>query len=781
MFRKNAGKLILSTLLIILAISITACGILGDKNINKKPSITITSYVGEENPDSNAVFSFQQKINWFAEDSDGVVVGYAYRILDKDNHPIRTAGNDVIDSTGVDTPQALKDLSSTYGWVYHYKKGADETIPLNNIEAKKSIFTDDVYAIINFPANINGDSANVISKFEIVAIDNRGDFSPIVTKYFNSKSNVPEVFASSSRGAFKLSTSNNVGMGIKVVFTMKDKDPYISATPWYFKYKMEKVRLSDDFVLEESIWFSTENTDNVKETKLTKDTNPSLSPDYPSIDAEDPETKTRLLVYAVDLAGIKSEIKTYEFYVSDKYSPQTLVYEKKCYALGEYHYSEKQDPGTPDVMPYITSPSGTIVACPFYSQPTTNYVGTDVIPTPTDFNYSIVGNEDTNIWLRWGFKGEYLEDNPDQKKVMVLRDENSVNYFSEVTAFLIQIDGKRYDFGPLNQPGMQTEADWLEIPVNHEISQKILLNNLAPGMHTFRVKVKDLQGKSDPTPAEFKFEIFAPKPLTERSGILLISDQNSSSPLEVIKAKFKNAMPENTPVTFVHIKKLSSVLSENPKMKFNNNRVLAPSFLQDFKYIIYYTDAMLMGETSLISEINGLRIYLKNDGNLIVSGGANISTTADAMYKTNELAFAQYFGLPTPTISPNPSKIKLLTNSMANFPYFIGANGESPFQNVALDTETSPSNIVNNKKGLGTVTYFDESENSINGLVIYRFKCKPTSSQISPPDAAMFNELDNKPIGIMKQNGNGNAYMFGFPLSYLVDDDLKALINEIVK
>jgi len=160
---------IFSIILLSVLLIINACGRKGELNPNIKPRVEITSYAGVDslNEISDTTF-FQQKIYWTGYDEDGVVDAYAFRILDENGNPISTPGYEYIDADG---------------WVYHYQPGADETIPMDDPNAKITIWTDQVYAEINFPANINGELANVVSAFEVKCVDNRGMESDISRKY----------------------------------------------------------------------------------------------------------------------------------------------------------------------------------------------------------------------------------------------------------------------------------------------------------------------------------------------------------------------------------------------------------------------------------------------------------------------------------------------------------------------------------------------------------------------------------------------------------------------
>ncbi len=185
MFKINKSLILFSFLLIGILLISSCDGRKGKVNVNTPPVITITDYFGSDSlagvEDPNL---FQQTIRWSAYDTDGVIYGYAFKVVDENGNPLYDDQGNV---TGTPGYSCVNDS----GWVYHYQLGADESIPLEDPNAMKTIWTLQVYAVINFPANVNGDSANVVSTFEVKCIDNTGDESIPARKYFNAESNIP--------------------------------------------------------------------------------------------------------------------------------------------------------------------------------------------------------------------------------------------------------------------------------------------------------------------------------------------------------------------------------------------------------------------------------------------------------------------------------------------------------------------------------------------------------------------------------------------------------------
>lgn len=158
-------------LITLLSLFLFGCGKQGSRFGNKAPTISITSYEGYDPSvpftDSTEVTLFQQKIFWHAIDTDGVVNEYAYRILNDNDEPIRTAGNTFLDMYGEVDKAAFDKFGG--GWVLHYKPGANQSIPLDSTGAKRTIWTTQKYAVVNFSANYLGEADTTIANFRLSA------------------------------------------------------------------------------------------------------------------------------------------------------------------------------------------------------------------------------------------------------------------------------------------------------------------------------------------------------------------------------------------------------------------------------------------------------------------------------------------------------------------------------------------------------------------------------------------------------------------------------------
>lgn len=816
MFKQRAILLVIASFLLIIALLTSACDS-GKLKFNEAPVLEITSYAGidpsapvDPNISYQETVLFQQKIYWNAYDPDGIVKGYAYRVLDSLGTPIVTPGNELIDNLGEFTPTELKAIDNKYGWVLHTP--ANTTDP-----SKKTIWTTEVSAIINFPAQIDslGQQLYPKSSFQVVAIDNRGKISEIKTKDFKSKSEAPDVFASSSKGVFEKKLESGVivpseiGQGVKLVLTMKDHDPYVGSTPWYFEYQIVRYVLNspDDTEVDtttatvdwQSDWKSTRGQAKVNEVIMTQYSEVPLISNYMlnNVEYNERKTITVLRVRAFDLSGLKSRVaveqsdgttkyydfRSYRFFVNGKYFPQTLAYLHKCHALGDNHFVERVDPGATDVMPFIKTPTGTKIARPFYLHPT-QFAANDSILIPTAFKMTALGNNTNNnlkVWLKWGYKGEYQGDNPDDTKKFLPRDSTGADYQTEIKYFEIQLNGQRYMFGALKDDAYQRsigneDPNWLRIPFDHDIAQKINLGNLATDqIHTLKIRVVDLQDKTDPTPSEIQFEVVSPKPISERSGTLVICDEvkyTSSLPIAKyhIYKTYKQSIPNNT---FIFRTDWKNAITSLPNsMRDLSDYILAPSYIQNFKTIVMYHDYS-PSTSSFDLQADALRTYMNLNGNVIISGGDNVASTHKRMLSVDENIFSRYFGLTT-----NADDVRTL-NVTPQYQFKAWMTSVNPISSTypVIDVETTNNiiTLVNSRDGLSTFTAFDNVNES---NVLYKSVLKapnaddPYAPGTDEASVALYNSFNNKTVAVMKENGllagtKGKAYLFGFPLSIM--------------
>ncbi|HPV15651.1 MAG TPA: hypothetical protein PL126_08400, partial [Candidatus Cloacimonadota bacterium] len=644
---KRIHILVLLVPLLLLALIAGGCGKSGTKRANIAPTITITSYEGFDDsallaPYANTTFSFQQKIYWNATDPDGVIAGFAYRVLDANDNPIATPGNDFIDATGAITPKNVLDRFGP-GWVMHYLPNANQDIPLDNPEARRSIWTSQKYAVINFPAaDQNGEPVVTLSKFEVIAIDNRGEVTQEAAwRKFNADSARPKVHLSTSKGN---PNGDEVGSGIKLAFTMEDFDPFISAVPHRYEFKMMKIKKQatasgyTETIIPgtQTDWINTVKPEDpaINEYLLTRYTDPALSYDTIS-DDESQATYTKVIARVYDLAGVVSaKVDSIHFAVKSGFAPKTLIYEQKVYALGDYHFVDYTDENSPEIYPFTIVGGHQRFATSFFR----GFGG----------NRTAVTSTNMKIWIRWGWKGEYGKveesgavshtDNPYDKKIDDVLDSNGENYYSEITHFDLRYDGDEYEYAPYaNDPSRHvTDSDgtrWLRIPLHSPIGQTVVLTfpRTTAGEHTFEVRCVDLQGEVDPNPESFTFTLEDFVPPNQRNGVLVVDDDPNGpdSPDALVDARYAYMLSDYT--GRVDFQKRPDAIEFD--LLDHRGRFLAPSEMQKYKLVVYHSDRPVQ-KGNFKAEHDGIYLYLSRGGNFLVSSTTKLSEELEDFAKS---------------------------------------------------------------------------------------------------------------------------------------------------
>ncbi len=804
-------------IILILAVAtffVTGCGKSGNRFENQLPSISITSFEGwnNENIPANVdtlthEYIFQQKIFWHATDPDGVITGYAFRVLDEDHQPITTPGYDYLADAA--TGLISDDLLSKYGegWVLHYLPGAEQLWPLDDARAKRTIWTNQKYAVINFPAaNENGEPMPTISYFEVLAIDNRGDITKESAKRkFRTNSNRPTCTISTTKGN---PDGGNVGSGITLRFSMKYPEHLnmlVSPIPSKYEFKMMKIDNITKEVIPgtETEWYNTDEQEHINEYRLTRRTDPPLIYDYDE-DGTSLGRFTRVIARAIDLAGVSSEMVMPEenippnwqvdFKVKPGFRPMTLIYSKKLLALGDKHFEDRNDKSTPEDLPYTIVQGEQLFATPLFKDFTNTY--------------SVVHSNDLRVYVRWGWWGEYGKesstgsveyplDNPYEKKFDSVLSEpdpetgyaGGENYYSEITHFDIRYDDEPYSFPPFPLSEHKHVDDdgtvWLRLPIYSPLRQSIVLtgNQISPGNHRFVVRSVDSQDEVSRNPAVIDFNVVPYVPASSRTGVLIIDDDSNhpqNSPEEIVNAKYAHMTSDIAGVTKVKY----GLSGEGGTYKDARGRNLPFSELQKYKLVIYHADNPSAGGT-FEDEIDGVSLFVREGGNFLLSHTSQFASKASDISNKGGYTLLHHMGLPMmPTLTAGPANPVLGA-------FFQNAIGNMGYPNLGLQYSTHPSNadgtpgfhtLIENLKGFSAVAYHNVIEGSPNilGDPIFKYGCKPTDFATSPPTQVQYDNLNGKVVGVRKINSNGGKFFtLTFPLSYMLDSDTKALINSI--
>lgn len=772
--------LILFIALTIIVFAITACGRKGSLNQNQLPVIEITSYEGLDSlaaAQTEEAYSFQKKIYWEAHDVDGIVEKYAFRVLKEDLQPYTDSdGNPV----GVPGYSAVDED----GWVYHYMPGADESIPLE-LSDQRWIWTEQVYAVINFPANVDGDSSQVVSVFEVKCIDDIGDESAEpARRYFKAKSNVPECNITSSKGDINGET---IGTGIVFKFAILDSDQFIQNIPNYFEFKFEKRNLLGELIPENEggyndVWWSTKNKQDVTSYFISLDDAEGSQPAMKlnSIENGVVQDSTYLIAKAVDLAGIISLPDTVSFVVKEGFYPNTLIYngikqsginnKNDIIALGTNHYLTHNP--RMKIIPSVLTTSGTRYAAPFW--------------VDRNGDYTCIHSNDLKIYMHWGYRGEFTDNNPDDKFVGKVYDElTSKQYFSEIKYFDLRLDGQPYYYAPLpaaqyNYVDESTGKEWLRVPVASTISQKATLSGLSPGTHRFEVRAVDMQNEPDRTPSEFVFKIVEFVPASQKEGILVLDntlDNNYTPPAIIDTLYSKQGYFKNYPHVVDRLER--SWLAENVWVDRNYTKdIFSPTDLQNYKTVVYHAENLESMKFAL--EYNTMELYLQSGGNIILSGNANLSIEMQRDMKNNNYPILEKnFGIdylqddaisyPTDSYSPLSPNI-----------FFVGADGSSSeYPEIDLKLPSFNPTVTT---AFGPIAYFPvQYLNSATTEVLYTFRCKQPGDDPTDPSNAEYDYYSAQPVAVKNTTANNKCYIFGFPLSYMDDDAVSEMLMYIIQ
>ena len=787
-------SLLLGTIMVLLAL--TACGVDGDYKSNKKPTISITSWEGAENQaalDTLETLVFQQRIYWNTNDNDGTVTGIAYRILDENGDPISTPGNSVIDEMGDLEPVVLDDGQQVTGWVVHYRQGADENIPLTSENAKKTIWSQRQYAVVNFPANEDGQPIEAISTFEVICIDNAGDVSNIARKSFKTTSDTPNCILSTSRGN---PNGKQVGTGLYITFSMSYPSEALDPIPGadFYEYKMAKYYYDEDadstdtpVMVEgsETEWFITDN----REILLTKDTNPALSADFDGTETDaNQETFTRVTAHAYNYAGVKSNESIIDFAVKEGFHPKTLIYSQKTYGMGDNHYKDYVSSDDLENYPYILKdgPIPIIYATSFF----TDAEGRHVAVNSTNFKF----------FAKWGFSGQYgnaptsstgafdYTDNPYDTELGRVRNEaDDKDYFSEIVAFDIRFDDEPFDFYALSQDPNNTVthedgSQWLRVPKNSvwSISKGLELGNLDSGMHKLEISAVDLQYEYDPTPAVFEFELKDYIPVEEREIIVVVDGSRYAFGNELptyTDSIYAEALADYANVEFWERAEIVSGLGLNPEQY-----CISYPDLVNVKTLIYREESTETTE-NFIYDHDAIKLFLNNGGNLILSS-PKLQGLNNTLTKDGKNLFRKFFG-----INNTASAVVNLTSPIQT-PFIIGASptddaaafGNLPEFEIFIGPHYPTLIAV---QGLIDVSFFAEDyavPEDNETKIIYRSVAKEIQAGVpfTPQTQEAFDRFNDVPLAVGKITPQNKCLVTGFPISFMKMEGIKQLFDEVL-
>ena len=786
MFKKKGTIYLLIVALVVLLVFTSCEPRKGTLNANLQPYITITNYFGVESDTLIAGSQlFQQTIQWSGTDEDGVVDGYAFRVLNENGDPIATAGYDAITS-GYDDP-------AMNGWVKFYTPSANTNIPLNE-SAETTIWIDQTYATVNFPAaDANGDSANVISIFEVKCKDNAQSESEAARRYFQAHSHTP--------GALLQSNINGETIGTAIIFEFKmfDDDPYVGTDAYYFDYKLELRDLDGTIITENEggypdEWISTLGYPNVSFALHSALNGNALIPN--TLEDDVPQDSTFITIKAIDTALIVSDESETSFIVKEGFYPGTIIYfgegnsaANGIYSLGANHFATYLDEAIADILPSVQTSDGAHNATAFWYN--------------AEGKYTAIGSNDFKTYMRWGYNGEYEDNNPHKQRFDETKDElTNQTYYCEIIGYDIRLDGEPYYYPPIPAVGGNLQVDddgkeWLRVGINSSIGKAttVTLTSFGGsledmyGEHTLEVRAIDLQGAVDLTPHEFIYTIVPPIPKEEKFGILIIDDEGDTdqSPGELVDTFYDYIVSDydNDP-GYINREVLDEFIMDNNMGALHYAKsIIAPSDIQQYKIIIYHSDNGV-AEFDFWKEFEALKIYLLQGGNMILSGGATLKTIHGKCSDNGFTILEQYFGISM----NNDDAIGRASSSYTINPFFIKAVDHGNFNDIDLllpsfnPAITNPNAPILSVNGLGPIAYFNDFNDDT--VIMYSYGCKevaedpPGCPYHINPTQEEYDYFNGLPVALKYETTNNSCYIFGFPLAYMESDQVKSMINQIL-
>jgi len=714
-------------------------------------SLTDEKIINENN---SLEYTYTQGVAWEALIEDEPL--YAYRII----------------TSNGELPESI--LTDTDGWIYQ-----------NDPQEENTIWTDKTELQMSFNS-VNGVLEHIITIFEIkYLLDNQE--SEIISASFYDFREIGTIFTTTSGDC----DGQTTGTGINFVIKEKIQDIFVDGLyADHFMYRLNIISEIDSTIISEGEWFNSLNCEDIRKVELRNYTIPSLVPN------ENGEL-TQFETYIVTRSGFVDEDNPAiaNFKVQEGFYPGTIIYYGEdnanangIYALGAHHFASYLDDAISDILPSVQTLDGAHFATAFWYNSEENYIA--------------IGSEDLNIYMRWGYYGEYEDNNPHKQRYEItLDDATGLPYYCEIVGYDIRLDGEPYYYPPIPATGENLQVDidgteWLRVSVNDEIGQETILsltsfNGLLESMygeHTFEVRAIDLQGAVDLTPHEFIFTIVPPILKEDKSGVLIIDDEaGSNDEIEVMIDSLYNYYVSDytTEIGYINRETLVQFINSYALGGLHHwKSIIAPSDIQQYKAIIYHCDSPT-AEFSFWKEFESFKIYLLQGGNLILSSGSKLKYVHYQCSRNAFSIFEDYFGIPM----SNEDAIGNVSTSFTENPFFIQAIAEGSYNDIDLllpsfnPAITNPYAPILSVEGLGPVAYFNEG---YNAEVIYSYGCKPVGED--PPGCPYhiiptqeeYDEFNGLPVALRYVTPNNACFIFGFPLAYMEPDQVKSMITQIL-
>ena len=746
---------------------------LENENNNEANALIITSFTAEKsnNDDNPQEFTYKQKVTWQAPQEEDIY--FAYRINTSDS----------------ELPEDI--VTNDAGWILHEIDKKDTSIPLSSQKPNRTIWTTETSFEYAFHSQ-NGQLARIITDFELKSLHNDEESGTVSANFFKER----EI------GTVLGATTGDINgriTGTALTFTLREDvlDVFVEGLyADYFMFRLNTIAASDSSIIETGEWFNSNNWESIREVFLNSETTPALVPN-------DDDELTQFEAYVVTRSGYEDSenTSTLNFKVEEGFHPGSLIYITDTYLLGENHFIPYNEPALGHSVPYTNTEEGIHYSTPFFID--------------KDSTYAALNSDDLEIYLHYGWDGEYYQNNIYQyQKNSTYDEQTGENYYAEILYFDLRLDNN-----PLQLPQfplidyLHTDNDgtqWLRIPKDYENSQQITLSDLDSGLHTLVLRVVDTQLAVETNPTELSFKLQEPVPAAEKTDILILDDDLNhptycpDDMVDNLYLEMCDSYAGNVDVLDRRelIDELFPGYQGNP-LHFGKD-AFSPTDLDTYKLIIYHTDTPTFSSISyFFTEYDVMNLYLRNGGNIILSGGANISNLEQCIETDNFDIFEKYFGLALDEAiqSVFVPEVDETIPSFMNMPFFAHATEMNGFSSqINLEIEDAFNYIIGNYGvGLGPVSYFTNyyptgySENNFTLVEpIFGYGCITPEDMEEyddwddeddgdeQPSEAQYNEYNNKPVALRAIHNNGNhCYLFGFPLSYMEVEEVKTMMETI--
>jgi len=678
--------------------------------------IVVSSFTGEKVEISLDEYIYRQTIRWIGEGSD-----YELKVFTTNNSVIDGANSDgIINITG--------NLSSNHEFIYEVSSS-------------------------------NGILPYIISEIEI--IDTETDES-LLASFMDGR-----MIGTQLVGQLGNIDGHDIGTSIKL--TVRESIENIFVEGMYAHHFMYRL-VRPDYTTE---WYSTFDLPDIRKIELNSQTTPAL-------EANQPDEQTTIEAYVVTRNGFEDTDNpaSVSFMVNSSYHPSSLIYcgidEFGAYtnqhdaimALGENNYKYAR---------YSWDP---------YINPSEFVDGTTRFGTRLwkdyDGNNTVINSEDLSIFLKCGWMGEYLTNNPlGTRKEQVYDEETENNYMAEIEFIDLKLDGSIPD---LNIEDSFEYEGWLRVPVTPEQRLTFELRNLAAGEHTFTQRIVDCQPMADPSPASYTFNIVDPVSAENKAGILIIDStvHNASTTPEDIIDEFYNDIAYNHYHT-------SYDYDQNT---FNS---ISPSDMQEYKLVLIHNDSH-NNNRALIYQQVALNLYLQNGGNMMISKSSN--WTVEQYYLEEQIYsdfYATYLGFEQSATIANRINYQGSTGTPMNgMPFFktaVGVN-DYPDINVELPGFNNLFNLFNLTGGLWNIVYFTNLADNLEEIYTFGgvtpiidsefYEWDDADDDDGFPSENQINQLNGKVMAYKKDFGAGKTYVLGFPLSHMYVDQARIFLDKVM-